>query len=63
MHFNVPQNPVTHFEAEVPCETPFFDPLGKGSREIVLLLASLLVAPSLGFPRAALSLEMDISRR
>jgi hypothetical protein len=51
----------THFEADVPCET-FSDPLGKGSR-LMVLLPPVVVAPSLGFPRAPLGLEMGTSRR
>jgi hypothetical protein len=38
-------------------------PLGKGSGEMVLLLASLIITPSLGFARATLGLEMGTSRR
>jgi hypothetical protein len=44
-------------------ETSFVDPLGKGGRDLMLLLAPLVVAPALGFSRALLGLEIGTSRR
>jgi hypothetical protein len=60
---NEPIEMPKHFDADANLRHLFFDPLGKGSREILFVLVPLVLTLSLGFPQATPGLEMGSPRR